>query len=119
MCIMFLQSSKPILSEEGKKLGLIDAITPSEELLKVSRKWALDIAERRKPWVKSLQRTDKIGSLSESQEVLRIARHQAKRTSPNSSLHQACLDVIEEGSLHGGYKGLLKVTFLILVGKRS
>ncbi|TYI71684.1 hypothetical protein E1A91_D07G006300v1 [Gossypium mustelinum] len=106
--IEMLMSSKPILSEEGKKLCLIDTIAPSEELLKVSRKCALDIAERRKPWVKSLQRTDKIGSLSEAQEVLRFARHQAKRTAPNSSLHQACLDVIEEGILHGGYRGLLK-----------
>ncbi|TYJ24818.1 hypothetical protein E1A91_A07G005000v1 [Gossypium mustelinum] len=106
--IEMLMSSKPILSEEGKKLCLIDAIAPSQELLKNSRKWALDISERRKPWVKSLQRTDKIGSLSEAQEVLRFARHQAKRTAPNSSLHQACLDVIEEGILHGGYKGLLK-----------
>ncbi|KVG81805.1 3-hydroxyacyl-CoA dehydrogenase, conserved site-containing protein [Cynara cardunculus var. scolymus] len=45
-----LGTSKPILSEEGKKLGLIDAIVPPQELLKVSRQWALDIAEARKPW---------------------------------------------------------------------
>ncbi|XP_022729466.1 peroxisomal fatty acid beta-oxidation multifunctional protein AIM1-like [Durio zibethinus] len=100
--------SKPTMSEEGKKLGLIDAIVPSEELLKVSRTWALEIAERRKPWVRSLHRTDKIGSLSEAQEVLRIARQQAKMTAPNLPQHQACLDVIEEGIVRGGYNGVLK-----------
>ncbi|OMO58152.1 Crotonase superfamily [Corchorus olitorius] len=106
--IEMMLSSKPIMSEEGNKLGLIDAIVPSEELLKVSRRWALDIADRRKPWVRSLHRTDKIGSLSEAREVLRIARQQAKKTAPNLPQHQACLDVIEEGIVHGGYNGVLK-----------
>ncbi|XVF34858.1 hypothetical protein REPUB_Repub18cG0094700 [Reevesia pubescens] len=106
--IEMMLSSKPIMSEEGKKLGLIDVIVPSEELLKVSRRWALDIAERRKPWVRSLHRTDKIGSLSEAREVLRIARQQAKKTATNLPQHQACLDVIEEGAVCGGYSGVLK-----------
>lgn len=86
----------------------------SEELLKVSRQWALAIAERRKPWVRSLHRTDKIGSLSEAREILKTARQQAKRTAPNMPQHQVCLDVIEDGIIHGGYSGVLKV-FLILV----
>ncbi|XVE54253.1 hypothetical protein DITRI_Ditri03aG0065400 [Diplodiscus trichospermus] len=106
--IEMMLSSKPIMSEEGKKLGLIDALVPSAELLAVSRRWALDIAERRKPWLRSLHRTDRIGSLSEAREVLRIARQQAKKTAPNLPQHQACLDVIEEGVVHGGYNGVLK-----------
>lgn len=104
-----LQLSKPIMSEEGKKLGLIDAIVPSQELLKVSRQWALDISERRKPWLRSLHRTDKIGSLSEAREVLKAARQQAKKIAPNMPQHQALLDVMEEGIIHGGYNGVLKV----------
>lgn len=108
MCIAF-QSSKPILSEEGKKLGLIDSIVSSEELLKVSRLWALGIAERRKPWVRSLHRTDKIGSLSEARDILKVARQKAKKTASNLPQHQVCLDVIEEGIVHGGYSGVLKV----------
>ncbi|GMI88578.1 ABNORMAL INFLORESCENCE MERISTEM [Hibiscus trionum] len=106
--IEMMLSSKPIMSEEGKKLGLIDALVPSEDLLKVSRAWALDIAERRKPWLRSLHRTDKIGSLSEAREVLGIARQQAKKTAPNLPHHLTCLDVIEEGIVHGGYSGVLK-----------
>ncbi|KAJ8528286.1 hypothetical protein K7X08_021978 [Anisodus acutangulus] len=58
--IEMMMTSKPIMSEEGKRLGLIDAIVPSTELLKVARQWALDIAERRKPWMLSLHRTNKI-----------------------------------------------------------
>ncbi|KAK1377608.1 peroxisomal fatty acid beta-oxidation multifunctional protein AIM1 [Heracleum sosnowskyi] len=100
--------SKSILSEEGKKLGLIDAIVSPEELLKVSRQWASDIADRRKPWISSLQRTDKLGSLSEANEIIKVAREQAKRTAPNMPQHQACLDVIHEGIVHGGYSGVLK-----------
>ncbi|CAB4288520.1 unnamed protein product [Prunus armeniaca] len=100
--------SKSIMSEEGKKLGLIDAIVPSQELLKVSRLWALDIAERRKPWLRSLHRTDKLGSLSEAREILKVARQQARKTAPNMPQHQACLDVIEDGIVHGGYSGVLK-----------
>lgn len=103
------QLSKSILSEEGKKLGLIDALVPSEELLKVSRLWALDIANGRKPWIRSLHRTDKIGSLAEARHILKIAREQARKTAPNMPQHQACIDVIEEGIVHGGYSGVLKV----------
>lgn len=113
-----LQSSKPISSEEGYKLGLVDAVVPSEELLKVSRSWALDIVEKRKPWVRSLHRTDKLGSLSEALEILKFSREQARKTVPHLPQHQACLDVIKEGIVCGGYSGILKV-FLLLPFKGS
>ncbi|KAM3221483.1 hypothetical protein P3L10_020753 [Capsicum annuum] len=103
-----MMTSKPIMSEEGKKLGLIDAIVPSSELLKVSRQWTLDIAERRKPWMRSLYKTDKIGSLSEAREVLKVAREQVKQTAKKMPQHLACIGVIEEGIIHGGYNGVLK-----------
>ncbi|KDP33693.1 hypothetical protein JCGZ_07264 [Jatropha curcas] len=106
--IQMMLSSKPIMSEEGKKLGLVDAVVSSQELLKVSRQWALDIKERRKPWLRSLHNVDKIGSLSEARELLKAAREHAKKTAPNLPQHQACLDVIEEGIVHGGYYGVLK-----------
>uniref|UniRef100_A0A2C9UAQ8 Uncharacterized protein n=1 Tax=Manihot esculenta TaxID=3983 RepID=A0A2C9UAQ8_MANES len=106
--IEMMLSSKPITSEEGKKLGLVDIIVSSQELLKVSRQWALDIKERHKPWMRSLYRTDKICSLSEARQILKAARQQAKKTAPNMPQHQACLDVIEEGVVHGGYNGVLK-----------
>ncbi|KAM1061808.1 hypothetical protein FF1_026224 [Malus domestica] len=105
--IEMMLSSKPILSEEGKKLGLIDAIASPQELLKVSSSWALEIADRRKPWLRSLHRTDKLASLSEAREILKIARQQARKTAPNMPHHQACLNVIEDGIVHGGYSGLL------------
>lgn len=59
--------------------------------------------------MRSLHRTDKIGSLSEALKLLKAARQQAKKTAPNMPQHQACLDVIEEGVVHGGYNGVLKV----------
>ncbi|BAU02874.1 hypothetical protein LR48_Vigan10g013800 [Vigna angularis] len=106
--VEMMLTSKPITSEEGRKLGLIDSIVSSEELLKVSRLWALEIGERRKPWVRSLHRTDKIGSLSEARQVLGTARQHVKKTAPHLPQQQACVDVIEHGIVHGGYSGVLK-----------
>ncbi|KAF5742977.1 peroxisomal fatty acid beta-oxidation multifunctional protein AIM1 isoform X1 [Tripterygium wilfordii] len=106
--VQMMLLSKSIMSEEGNKLGLIDAIVSTGELLKVSQQCALDIAERRRPWMRSLHRTDKLGSLAEAREILKTARHQAKKTAPNIPQHLACLDVIEDGIIHGGYNGVLK-----------
>ncbi|KAK4757727.1 hypothetical protein SAY87_019028 [Trapa incisa] len=106
--ISMMLSSKPIMSEEGKSLGLIDAIVPSGELLKASCLWALEIAGRCKPWLRSLHRTDKLPPLSEGRKILNNAREQAKKTAKNLPQHQACLDVIEEGIIHGGYSGILR-----------
>lgn len=105
----FTQFSKTITSEEGEKLGLIDAVVSPNELMKVARKWALDIAERRKPWIRTLHRTDRIGSLAEARSVLKSAREQAKKIAPNTPQQLACIDVIEDGIIHGGYSGVLKV----------
>ncbi|XP_028806540.1 peroxisomal fatty acid beta-oxidation multifunctional protein AIM1 isoform X1 [Neltuma alba] len=106
--VEMMLTSKPIMSEEGKKLGLVDAIVSSEELLKVSRLWAVDIVEGRKPWIRSLHRTDKLASLSEAREALKMARQQVKKTAPHMPQHQACLDVIEHGIVYGGYSGVLR-----------
>ncbi|GLJ12630.1 hypothetical protein SUGI_0194880 [Cryptomeria japonica] len=100
--------SKSISSDEGNKLGLIDAIVSPGELITRARTWALEIAEGRKPWIKSLERTDKLESLGEARGILRLARAQAKRTSPNLPHPQLCLDVIEEGIVSGGFAGVLK-----------
>ncbi|CAA3033426.1 peroxisomal fatty acid beta-oxidation multifunctional AIM1 [Olea europaea subsp. europaea] len=106
--VEMMLSSRPIMSEEGKEVGLVDAIVPLEELLKVSKQWALDIAARRKPWIRSLHAMDKLGSLSEAHDIIKMARQQAKQTAKNMPQHLACLDVIEEGIIHGGYIGVLK-----------
>ncbi|XP_008775812.2 peroxisomal fatty acid beta-oxidation multifunctional protein-like [Phoenix dactylifera] len=100
--------SKSIRAKEGKEYGLIDAIVSPEELMKISRLWALEIAERRKPWISSLRRTDRLSSLAEAREILKAARQQAKRIAPNMPQHQVCLDAMEEGIVFGGYAGVLK-----------
>lgn len=102
------------MSEEGKKAGLIDEIASSSELLNVARHWAINIAERRKPWMRTLHRTDKIGSLAEARNTLMMARQQAKQIARNMPQHQACLDCIEEGIVHGAYSGVLKVLLLLV-----
>eukprot|EP01018_Ginkgo_biloba_P007978 Gb_20831 [translate_table: standard] len=106
--IEMMLSSKPIMSEEGKRLGLIDEIVSPQELISTARTWASEIAEKRKPWINALHRNDKLEPLEESCEMLKIARAQAKRTAPNLQHPQICLDVIEEGVVSGGFAGILK-----------
>ncbi|CAM8923465.1 unnamed protein product [Rhodiola kirilowii] len=106
--IEIMLSSKPISSEEGLKLGLIDKIASSEELLEISRQLAVEIAERRKPWVRSLHMTDKKIPLSEAREIIKGAREHARQSARNMPQHQACLDAIEDGIIHGGYSGVLR-----------
>ncbi|XP_070039841.1 peroxisomal fatty acid beta-oxidation multifunctional protein AIM1-like [Nicotiana tomentosiformis] len=92
-----LMSSKIITSEEGKDLGLINDVVSSEDLLTVSRLWALDIAEGRQTRLNTLQRTDKIEPIRESSAILETARQKILKTSPSMPHYKACLDVIEEG----------------------
>ncbi|KAI0496783.1 hypothetical protein KFK09_023107 [Dendrobium nobile] len=100
--------SKSIRAKEGTEYGLVDATTSPENLLIVSRRWALDIAERSKPWISSLKRTDKLTSLSEARKILHVSGQHAKKIAPNMLQNQVCLDAIEEGIVFGGYAGLLK-----------
>eukprot|EP00850_Spirogloea_muscicola_P011161 SM000068S20593 [mRNA] locus=s68:396121:402013:+ [translate_table: standard] len=100
--------SKPIKAEEGLKLGLVDAIVPPLELLRAAKKWAVDIAEHRRPWVQSLYRTDKLETLGEARNILKFARAQAQSTAPGLQHPLKCLEAVEAGVLSGGYAGNLK-----------
>ncbi|XP_024368113.1 peroxisomal fatty acid beta-oxidation multifunctional protein MFP2 [Physcomitrium patens] len=100
--------SKPIASEEGKKLGLVDEIVAPEDLLTIARRWALDIALGKRPRLSSLQRTDKLESLGDAREIIKFARAQVKKTAPNLTHPLLCLDAVEEGVVAGGYRGALK-----------
>jgi len=100
--------SKPIKSEEASELGLVDAVVPPLELLNSARRWALDIAEFRRPWIRSLYRTDKLEPLGEAREILKFARIQAQKRAANLKHPLVCLDVIEEGIVSGPMAGLVK-----------
>ncbi|KAL0926280.1 hypothetical protein M5K25_002497 [Dendrobium thyrsiflorum] len=106
--IEMMMLSKPIKAKEGYGNGLVDTIAPPEELLTVARRWALEIAEGRKAWRKTLDRTDRLSALYETRQKLYAFRKDAERT-PNMPQNQLCLDAIEEGIVHGGYAGVLKV----------
>ena len=108
-----MQFSKSISSEEGKHLGLVDDVVPQGELVMRARKWALDIAESRKPRVISLQRLDKLEPLGDARRILKVARAQAIKTSPNLPSLIFCLDAIEAGVVSGGYAGSLKVDYSV------
>lgn len=95
--------------EEALNLGLVDAVVSPDQLLATARRWVLDILERRKPWVSSLYRTDKIEPLSEAREILNFARLQTRKQAPNLKHPLVCIDVVEEGVVSGPRAGLLKV----------
>ncbi|KAI8002788.1 hypothetical protein LOK49_LG08G03231 [Camellia lanceoleosa] len=100
--------SKPVKGEEALSLGLVDAIVSPDELVNTARQWALDILERKRPWVASLNRTDKIEPLGEAREILKFARAQARKQAPNLEHPIVCIDVVEEGIVSGPRAGLWK-----------
>ncbi|KAE8736040.1 Glyoxysomal fatty acid beta-oxidation multifunctional protein MFP-a [Hibiscus syriacus] len=101
-------TSKPVKGEEAVDLGLVDAVVPSHELIDTARRWALDILERRRPWVASVYKTDKIEALGEAREILNFAREQARKRALNLKHPLVCIDVIEEGIVAGPRAGLWK-----------
>lgn len=101
--------SKPVKGEEAYTLGLVDAIVSPDELVNTARQWALDILDRRRPWVASLYKNDKIEPLGEAREILKFARAQARKQAPNLQHPLVCIDVIEEGIASGPRAGLWKV----------
>lgn len=101
-------TSKPVKGEEAYSLGLVDAVVSPNELVNTARQWALDILERRRPWVASLYKTDKIEPLGEAREIFKFARSQTKKRAPNLVHPLVCIDVIEEGIVSGPRAGLWK-----------
>lgn len=100
--------SKPVKGEEAHALGLVDAIVPHDELIKTACRWALDIVENRRPWVKSLYKTEKIEPVEDAREILNFARAQTHKRAPNLNHPLVCIDVIEEGIVSGPRAGLWK-----------
>lgn len=100
--------SKPIKGEEAHSLGLVDALVPPDQLVITAKQYALDIVEFRRPWIKSLFKTDKLEPLGEAREFLNFARAQVKKQSANLQHPFVCIDVIEEGIVSGPLAGLRK-----------
>ncbi|KAL5713308.1 hypothetical protein ACHQM5_015394 [Ranunculus cassubicifolius] len=98
--------SKFVNGEEAHRLGLVDCIASSDELVSVATRWALDIAEGGKPWISSLHITDRLEPLPEARKILELARAQAREQTPNLEYPLVCIDTMEEGILSGGRAGL-------------
>jgi len=101
-------SSKPIMSEEARGAGLVDAVVPVAQLVSTARKYALDIASGKQSWRRTLALTDRMGSREESLEIVKQAREKAKKTYHNVPHPFKMLDAIEEGIVNGGVAGTLK-----------
>ncbi|CAL4950154.1 unnamed protein product [Urochloa decumbens] len=100
--------SKPIKGGEAHELGLVDALVSPNDLVNTARQWALDLYELRKPWIKSLYKTDKLEPLGEAREILKFARAQAQKQAANLHHPLVCIDVVEEGIVAGPRAGLWK-----------
>ena len=96
-------------------MGLVDAVVPPAEILNAARRWALDIAERRKPWVCSVLKTDKLPPLGEAREILKFAREQTRKQAPNLKHPLMCLEAVEVGIVSGPRAGLKKVYYYLIV----
>lgn len=78
-------------------------------LLEAARKYALDLADGRRPRLISLTRTDRLESLGEALAILGFARAQVAQQARNLTHPLLCLDAIQYGVEHGGAAGLDKV----------
>ncbi|CAN4113637.1 unnamed protein product [Withania somnifera] len=101
-------TSKRVSGEEACNICLVDAISPSDQLLGSACQWALDILECRRPWSISLFRTDRLAPLAEARTLLNSARTQIQKQNPNVIHPLVCIDVIEHGILCGPRNGLWK-----------
>ncbi|WVZ12159.1 hypothetical protein V8G54_016689 [Vigna mungo] len=101
-------ASKPVKGKEAFSLGLVDGLVQPNDLVNTARQWALDILGRRRPWVASLYKTDKLEPLGEAREILKFARAQARQRAPNLYHPLVCIDVIEAGIVAGPRAGLWK-----------
>lgn len=106
--------SKRVNGDEARILSLVDAIAPADQLLAVARQWSLDIFKRKRPWVLSLYKTDKLEPLKEARAILNSARLQVQRQNPNIVHPLVCIDVIEQGIVSSPYNALWKVTYIEL-----
>uniref|UniRef100_A0ACD5U364 Uncharacterized protein n=1 Tax=Avena sativa TaxID=4498 RepID=A0ACD5U364_AVESA len=100
--------SKSIKGVEAHKLGLVDAIVPANELVSTACSCALEILEQKRPWLKSLHRTDRLGDLGEAKKILKFARVQAQKQASNLQHPLVCIDVIEQGILSDPRAALMK-----------
>lgn len=103
-------TSKAVEGTEACSMGLVDAVVSPNELLPTARKWALDISQCRRPWIASLYRTDRLGSLKDTRQILKFARSQVKKQALNVKHPLICIDVVEEGIISGPQAGLWKET---------
>lgn len=109
------QTSKPVLSEQAKEAGLVDAVVPLNELVPVAKKYALEMATGKQPWRRTLSLTDRLGSKEECLEILKQARASAQKTYRNVPHPFKMLDAIEEGLVNGGVAGTLKVWSRLII----
>ncbi|KAG8067897.1 hypothetical protein GUJ93_ZPchr0005g15965 [Zizania palustris] len=100
--------SKSIKGVDAHRFGLIDAIVSANELINTACFWALEIVEDKRPWFRSLHRTDKLPALEEVKKIINFARVQAQKQSANVQHPLVCIDVIDEGIISGPRAGLMK-----------
>ncbi|KAF0927601.1 hypothetical protein E2562_034570 [Oryza meyeriana var. granulata] len=105
-----LLMSKPLKRVEAHRFGLVDAVVSADELIRTAYSWVLEIVEDKRPWFRSLHRTDRLPALEETKKILNFARVQAQKQSASLQHPLVCIDVIEEGIISGPRAGLMKET---------
>uniref|UniRef100_A0A0D9WFM0 Uncharacterized protein n=1 Tax=Leersia perrieri TaxID=77586 RepID=A0A0D9WFM0_9ORYZ len=102
--------SKTVKGVDAHRFGLVDATVSANELVSTACSWALEIVEGKRPWFRSLHRTDRLPALEETKKILNFARVQAQKQSAYLQHPLVCIDVIEEGIISGPRAGLMKET---------
>ena len=66
-----VMTAKVILSEEAERIGLVNAVVPADDLLKVAREWAAMIAEKRPEVIAAAKQVINFGEAHGMEESMR------------------------------------------------
>lgn len=107
--IEMMLTGRPITGAQARALGLVEAVAAKDFVVHAAKALAVEMAERRAPWLVTLRRTDRIEALGEAVETMEVARARMRRRARHLLHPQLCLDAVLAGIEHGGQAGLAKV----------
>ncbi|EFJ32812.1 hypothetical protein SELMODRAFT_439712 [Selaginella moellendorffii] len=105
--VEMMMTSKMIKAKEAHEAGLVDAICDYPQLIQFARNYAKGIANKTHPFLKTLERSDKLEPLHKALHIIANARLRAKKTHKHVEYPFICLAVIEHGIHKGGIEGTI------------
>ena len=105
-------SSRQVKAEEALRLGILDEVVPSDELVPRAAALARELGKTERRVAR--ERSDRLEPEAEWREILARAGRELQKKQPHVTHPSACLEAIEHGLVHGGCAGLERERELFL-----